>query len=257
MKASKSIFLIFAIIALAATSCSGEKDIPLPETGTWKLSQIITDETVPVTSEPVVITLTLDGTTVSGFSGCNNYFTGYKVTENSIMFENIASTRRMGPEENMKLENLFLDQLAKTASFKNTKTGLTLLDAEGNEILKFVPYEITEIQWDLVSYLKTDSAVESIPNGMSAFITLSKDGKLHGNTGVNLLNTTYITGENNTIQIQPGASTLMAGPDEETDNFERRILELLGSSAYYRINGNTLTILDSNNTTLLNFVGKI
>lgn len=256
MKTSKSIFLILAVIAVAATGCSGDKDIPLPESGTWKLSEIITTGEIPSLNEPVTISLSLDGTTVSGFSGCNNYFTGYKLNENSIIFENIASTRRMGPEENMKLENLFLDQLALTASYKNTKEGLTLFDSEGNELLRFVPYEITDIQWNLISYLKTENAVETLPEDVAAFITLSKDGKLNGNTGVNILNTTYAMTDGNGIQIQPGATTMMAAPTEEIGNFEQRFLELLSSAVSYRVSGDTLTLVDANNTTLLNFSCK-
>lgn len=256
MKASKSIFFVLTVIALTATACSGEKEIPLPETGTWKLSEIITTQEIPSLEEPVTISLSLDGTTVSGFSGCNNYFTGYKLNENSIIFENIASTRRMGPEETMELENLFLDQLALTASYKNTKDGLVLFDSDGNETLRFVPYEITDIQWDLISYLKTENAVETLPQDVAAFITLSKDGKLNGNTGVNILNTTYTLSEGNGIQIQPGATTMMAAPTEEIGNFEQRFLELLNSAVSYRINGNTLTLIDANNSTLLNFTSK-
>lgn len=255
MKASKSIFLILAVIAIAA-SCSGEKSIPLPETGTWKLSEIITTREIPALKEPVTISLSLDGTTVSGFSGCNTYFTGYKLNENSIIFENIASTRRMGPEETMKLENLFLDQLALTASYKNTKEGLTLFDSDGNEILRFVPYEITDIQWDLTSYLKKEDAVETVPEDVEAFITLSKDGKLNGNTGVNILNTTYALTEGNGIQIQPGATTMMAAPTEEIGNFEQRFLELLGSAVSYRLSGDTLTLVDANDSSLLIFSCK-
>lgn len=256
MKASKSIFLILAVIAVAATGCSGEKDIPLPETGTWKLSEIITTREIPSLEEPVTISLSLDGTTVSGFSGCNTYFTGYKLNENSIIFENIASTRRIGPEENMALENLFLDQLALTASYKNTKEGLTLFDSDGNEILRFVPYEITDIQWDLTSYLKTEVAVETVPEDVEAFITLSKDGKLNGNTGVNILNTTYSISDGNGIQIQPGATTMMAAPTEEIGNFEQRFLELLGSAVSYRLSGDTLTLVDANDSSLLIFSCK-
>ena len=120
----------------------------------------------------------------------------------------------------------------------------------------FIPYEITDIQWDLTSYLKTEDAVETVPEDVEAFITLSKDGKLNGNTGVNILNTTYSLSDGNGIQIQPGATTMMAAPTEEIGNFEQRFLELLGSAVSYRLSGDTLTLVDANDSSLLIFSCK-
>lgn len=53
------------------------------------------------------------------------------------------------------------------------------------------------------------------------------EGKLHGNTGVNIINSTY-TIKGNKLELGPAMSTMMAGPDEWMKT-EREIIDALGT----------------------------
>ncbi len=83
----------------------------------WVLSDFAWDE--PAASEPAV-TLAFEEERVAGSAGCNNYFAGIEIADDSpgsISFSAIGSTRMMCPEETMAIEDRFLAQLASVTSY--------------------------------------------------------------------------------------------------------------------------------------------
>jgi Heat shock protein len=66
--------------------------------------------------ETPTLFLQSDSTVVYGNSGCNYFHGKYKMQDkNGIVFEDIASTRKLCPD--MKIENAFLEMLNNTQTF--------------------------------------------------------------------------------------------------------------------------------------------
>jgi heat shock protein HslJ len=90
--------------------------------GTYKIAFIENNTELPET-----INITFDETTntVSGFSGCNNFFGNYSVEGSSIQFSDIGMTRKFC-EEFMDVEQNMLNALGQVESFSMTNEVLNL-----------------------------------------------------------------------------------------------------------------------------------
>jgi polar amino acid transport system substrate-binding protein len=80
---------------------------------------------------------------VSGLAGCNRYTAGYTVDGDSLSIAQPASTMMFceGPEGVMDQEALFLSAMQSASSFKLKADQLRILDAQGNVVAEFVPYQ--------------------------------------------------------------------------------------------------------------------
>lgn len=67
-----------------------------------------------------------DALTIAGFAGCNNYFSSFILSNNTLSFENTGSTRKMCPD--MTVETVFLNLLPKVARYEIVKKELYLYD---------------------------------------------------------------------------------------------------------------------------------
>ena len=81
------------------------------------------------------------------------------------------------------------------------------------------------------------------------------ENRLHGNTGVNIINSTYtLDGKN--LEIGQAMSTMMAGPDEWM-KAEREIIEALGSTRTVKaVSSDKIELRDSTGTAVLTLVRK-
>lgn len=68
--------------------------------------------------------------TISGCSGCNQYFGKYSYSAPKLTFSNTGCTRMMCPDEQMKLEDQFLPLLNKVTSCELTNYTLTLYQGD-------------------------------------------------------------------------------------------------------------------------------
>lgn len=104
----------------------------------WQLSAANTGNAV--VSQPDTITLAFTDSTAAGFTGINILNLGYTADEktHALSFADGPLTRRAGSEEEMAAEQLFIDNLFKTASYSLNGDGLTLYDADGTTLLHFV-----------------------------------------------------------------------------------------------------------------------
>ena len=84
------------------------------------------------------ITLNFSDTRASGFSGCNQYFSNYTLSNgNDIKFTLIGSTKRgCFPRNITKREHRYLNTLGATRSFRNRGDHLILKGGQGK--LKFI-----------------------------------------------------------------------------------------------------------------------
>ena len=106
----KKTFYWFGILTVFLLSCIGldakvKKRIVYNLNKTsWELSQISKKgQKLPI-PEGANITVNFSDGKISGFSGVNSYFGGYKIKNNSILTAETATTLMAGPEELMKIE---------------------------------------------------------------------------------------------------------------------------------------------------------
>lgn len=83
-------------------------------------------------SSSPTMTFEKEGTKVSGFSGCNNYFSSYEISKNALRFGPAGATRKLCPD--MSVEDTFLNQLPNIARFEIIKKELYLYD-QNDELL--------------------------------------------------------------------------------------------------------------------------
>jgi heat shock protein HslJ len=144
----KRTILLFIAIMLSCLHVVAEKtnqvapaqqerpDAPLANTY-WKLLELEGKPVILDAAEREVhMVLELNGKTVRGFAGCNQFFGGYAVTDNKLVFSALGSSQ-MFCENTMELEGLFLAALGKTAAWSISSERLQLLDADGLVVALF------------------------------------------------------------------------------------------------------------------------
>lgn len=76
-----------------------------------------------------------ENSTISGFSGCNNYTYSYKL-DNKILDLGYARATKMYCDDSMELENLFFQKMASVTQFENSKEALHLKNKQGEIVIK-------------------------------------------------------------------------------------------------------------------------
>ncbi len=118
--------------AVAATPAAGS-DAPAdisPLAGTsWKLAQL-GDEELDASRLPT-LQFEAAGLRASGFAGVNRYSTSYRADASGLAFQAAVSTRMASTPERMRVEQLFLAAIEKTAGYRLEDAKLLLLDASG------------------------------------------------------------------------------------------------------------------------------
>jgi heat shock protein HslJ len=83
------------------------------------------------------VTATISGGRIAGRSACNQYSAACLVAGARIEISHATSTRMACPEPEMELEQAFLANLDRAASFIRVDDVLTFLDEEGRPVLVF------------------------------------------------------------------------------------------------------------------------
>ncbi|MDO5846480.1 MAG: META domain-containing protein [Methanocorpusculum sp.] len=188
------------------------------------------------------ISLIINGTSVSGNSGINQYFGSFVPANGQLTFNPLGSTMMAGPADAMKAEQEFLSALQSAAGYKLTDGKLVFTGADGKTLLTFV---------------KAPAAVPS-PDGnwvldTNSNISLAIDGtSVSGNSGVNQYFGS-IAVDNGNVTFSPLGSTMMAGPADAM-KAEQEFLSALQSAAGYKLTDGKLVFTGADGKTLLTFV---
>jgi putative lipoprotein len=136
MRASRAmaVALLVTYWCLGLAGCSQERS-PLDGTQ-WRLAEWSLSSIDP---RDVTITAGFSSGQIAGQSGVNSYGGPYALgPRNSFKVGSLASTEMAGPEPLMRAESAYLALLAQARSYQQVGDRLTLLDANGNELLIFV-----------------------------------------------------------------------------------------------------------------------
>ncbi len=120
----KKIF-IFAMMLLAMASCTPQENLPL-EGYVWKLTKMEGIPAEAVQANPDFFTLQFDAneTIASGRSNCNNFFGEYTLNDKGLIFDELASTRKMCPD--MEQEAAYMAMFSMVDNYRINGDELTL-----------------------------------------------------------------------------------------------------------------------------------
>ena len=131
------------------------------------------------------VTFNVEGSQVSGRSGCNQYFGEFTIVDGTVTLAGLGGTEMACEEPMMTVESAYMAALATLASARMDGDQL-VLSGPGTE-LRFERVEppptaeMTETEWLLDSLVQADAASSTV--GEPATLTLNADGTLQGSTG--------------------------------------------------------------------------
>lgn len=131
-----------AEVASEVTGTLSIEDLGGPE---WVLTHFNWDEPAPAEPE---VTMVYEEGRLAGSSGCNRYTAGVEAGETpaDLVLGPAAGTRMACPEEQMAVENHFLEQFGAVSGFGFLagKLGLTWNTDDGSGVMLFRPRELSE-----------------------------------------------------------------------------------------------------------------
>lgn len=132
------------VLALALTAaCGGGADEAAP--GSLEGVPWVLRAGVEVDGwEAVAPTATFADGTVAGSSGCNRYTASYTVDGDALTLGPIASTRMACQPPADAVEHAYFAALEQVAGWRLDGDELALLDADGDELLRYAPGSASE-----------------------------------------------------------------------------------------------------------------
>jgi len=179
---------------------------------------------------------------VSGFSGCNIYNAPVTISGATIKVGNAATTMMACEPDKTSLEQAYLANLAKAATFTATADALTMFDSAGKSILVYSAAAANPLEgsWDVTGYNNGKQAVVS-PVADSKLTAIFTPDQVSGSAGCNTYSGGY-TLNGTTLKIGPLASTMKACADQAVNDQEQQFLAALQASTTYDQTGNILTL---------------
>lgn len=122
------------------------------------------------------LVITFDDTTqkITGFAGCNRFFGDYSTKNNTIVFQNIASTEMFCPGEINKIESYFLKTLSTVNAFTLKDRVLSLIENDENVIKAIQPENGSKKSDRIDGHYKTSVTYTALSRGSFDFILISK-----------------------------------------------------------------------------------
>jgi heat shock protein HslJ len=171
------------------------------------------------TMAPVVqgshVTAKFENGSLSGNSGCNNYFASYQVNGNALQISGAGGTEMFcsEPAGVMDQEAAYLKTLSLAASYRISGGQLQIADASGTPILVYSgmqPSSLTSVVWKMTMVNNGKDAVVSALEGVDVTAIFGDDGSLGGSAGCNSYSAAHwLDGHADHWQV---VSTLMACP---------------------------------------------
>ncbi len=254
----RSFWVALCALPLLLTACaypSGTPAAPGPDTAngdprgsSWLLEDL--RGAPPVAGTAVTATFGTDGR-VAGSAGCNSYGASFTLAGDRLTISDAMSTQMacMG-EGIMEQESAFLRALEDVRTYRSTHERLELRDDAGAAILTFAvtSQDLADTSW-IITNLYAGNAVTSVLNGTEATVSFTADG-VSASAGCNQLRGAATFGEG-TIKLGPVAGTRKLCPTPEgLMEQEAQLIAALERATSYRVEGNTLRLMDGETTML-------
>ena len=235
--------LAVAAFALSVTACSTAGGTGGTIDGTsWALKTYDVSGTATTVPAGTRIDAKFAEGKVSGSSGCNLYNAPVTITGATIKVGNAATTSMACDPAKTALEQAYLGNLAKAATFTAAKDVLTMFDSGGKSILVYSAAAANPLEgsWDVTGYNNGKQAVVSPVTGSTLTAIFTADS-VSGSAGCNTYSGTY-TLDGTSLKIGPLATTMKACSDQAVNDQEQQFLAALQASTTFDHTGNVLTL---------------
>jgi heat shock protein HslJ len=242
--------LMIALLALALMAGCGDDDGAAASSSSlegvpWQLVSGLDVEGW----EAVTPTVSFEGTSVTGSSGCNQFGGKFTFDGEALTIKSLSSTL-MGCEPQVAaVETAYTAALERVAKWRVENEQLVLADTDGKELLRYRAASPIGT-WEATSLLKGDG-VRSLVAGSEITAVFADDGKLSGSAGCNTYTTTFKR-DRGALTIAPPEATELACAEPIMDQ-ERAYLEALPKTASYRVEGSKLLLLTAAGTFVATF----
>ena len=238
--------LAIAAVAFSATACStsgaaGGTGGTIDGTS-WALKTYDVSGTATAVPAGTRVDAQFAGGKVSGFSGCNVYNAPVTISGATIKVGTAATTMMACDADKTALEQAYLGNLAKAATFTATKDALTMFDSAGKSILVYSAAAANPLEgsWEVTGYNNGKQAVVGPVAGSTLTAIFTAD-QVSGSAGCNTYSGPY-TLDGTTLKIGPLASTMKACADQAVNDQEQQFLAALQASTTFSQSGNILTL---------------
>ena len=132
----KGFIILLAIAVMACSAQKGttqtpEQSTPVLTDGEWVLKSM-KGEPISGLKKPITLTIVTETKRVSGYAGCNQFFSSYTIAGSAITFT-LPGRTKMFCKETMNMEDQFLEVLNRVRAFKFD--GSKLQFTEGDTVL--------------------------------------------------------------------------------------------------------------------------
>jgi heat shock protein HslJ len=229
------------LFSVAACTTSGGAGGTIDGTS-WALKTYDVSGTVTAVPAGTRVDAKFGGGKVSGFSGCNVYNAPVTVSGATIKVGPAATTMMACDADKTALEQAYLGNLAKAATFTATSDALTMFDSAGKSILVYSAAAANPLEgsWDVTGYNNGKQAVVSPVEGSKLTAIFTAD-EVSGAAGCNDYSGPY-TIDGTSLKIGPLASTMRACADQAVNDQEQQFLAALQASTTFDQTGNILTL---------------
>ena len=238
-----------------------QTDVGPTPTPTWTLTTFIIegDETSPISG--TTINARFENGTVSGTTGCNQYFGPYTVVNEITIGENLGMTMMYCSEPIMDQESQYTDILVNVTTYTIEENQLTLSTEDGRALVytptptalpTLTPTDSSQegTIWTLTSFIVDGNESSPIPG--TAITARFNNGTISGTAGCNqyfgsytVVNKITIGGEDKLLGM-----TMMLCSEPIMDQ-EAQYTDILVNVTTYTIEENQLTLSTEDNRTLV------
>ena len=235
--------LALAAVAFSVTACSTTGGTGGTLDGTsWALKTYDVSGTATAVPAGTRVDAKFADGKVSGSSGCNVYNATVTISGATIKVGTTATTMMACDAARTALEQAYLGNLAKAATFTATSDTLTMFDSSGKSILVYSAAAANPLEgsWDVTGYNNGKQAVVGPVAGSTLTAIFTAD-QVSGSAGCNTYSGPY-TLDGTTLKIGPLASTMKACADQAVNDQEQQFLAALQASTTFSQSGNILTL---------------
>jgi len=239
---------------LAACSTTGGTGGTLDGTN-WVLKTYDVSGTATPVPAGVKVDAHFAGGKIAGFSGCNVYSGPATVSGATIKIGPTAGTLMACQGAGATVEQAYLANLGKAATFTATSTALTMFDSGGKSILVYDAGSANPLEgsWNVTGFNNGKQAVVSPATGTTLTADFGVD-TVAGSGGCNDYNGSY-TLNGTAVTIGPLASTKKACEQAVMDQ-ETEFLTALQTPSTVEVSGATVTLRAANGETQVVLTAK-
>lgn len=229
-----------------STSIGQEPDDSLTMDGAWVLTAATVDGATLLLDDQYRVTLTIDGSEISGRAACNSYGGAVSIGEGTFSAGELVQTEMACEPAVMDIESAFMKGLVGVTGW--ARSGETVsLTGEGVEytfeLLPPVPTAaLIGTTWVLDTIIQGDAATSTAAGADPATLLLDADGTFTGSTGCRDLSGEYVV-SGDTVQFTSFGAHGECRSDVEWQ--DGQVITVLGDGFTVAIDGDRLTVTSS------------